>query len=451
VALRVWGLPGESLWIDEVYTARAIDGSLMDVLPRVRAEESTPPLYPWLAWAWTRLAGDGDLALRSLSLLFGVAAIPVAFALGRSLSGEVAGLGAAALIAVNPFIVWYSQEARAYALFVLLGLLSLLALIHADRSGGRRATLVWGAICALALGTHHFAAVIVWPEAAWLLWRRRTRLTWLIVAVLGALQAALVALALEQSKNSEFIADQAFGRRLANVPKQFALGQFANQLDSPILVAVAVILVAATAVFVGLSPAGRRAAMPALALAAAITALSVIPAAAGFDRLNGRNLILVLALALVTAGVALTAEGRRGGFVLLGLLVALFTGVSTAVAVTPRLQRDDWKGAARELRALPRPLDVVVTPGAWTPALERYLPGLKPLRAPNEPRLVAYVRVARPPSRLDARVPGLVERERMLLPSAEIVVFDARRRVTPELLAEPVGGTFAASVTIVRR
>jgi mannosyltransferase len=439
------------MWIDEVYTARDIDGSVTDVLPRLRAESSTPPLYSWLAWTWTRVAGDGDLALRSLSLLFGVAAIAVAFALGRSLSGRAAGLGAAALIAVNPFIVWYSQEARAYALFVLLGLLSLLALVHADRSGGRGATLAWGATCALALGTHHFAAVIVWPEAAWLLWRRRTRLTWLVVAVLGALQAALVALALEQSKNSEFIAEQAFGRRLANVPKQFALGQFANQLDSPLLVALAVVLVAATAAFVGLSQAGRRAAMPALALAGAIAALSVIPAAAGFDRLNGRNLILLLALALVAAGVALTTERRRSGFLLLGLLVALFAGVSAAVAVTPGLRRDDWKGVASELEALPRPLDVVVEPGAWTPALEHYLPRLQPLRAPNEPRLVAYLRVARPVRRLDARVPGLVERKRVLLPSAEIVVFDARRRVTPELLAEPVGGTFVASVGVVPR
>jgi hypothetical protein len=64
---------------------------------------------------------------------------------------------------------------------------------------------------------------------------------------------------------------------------------------------------------------------------------------------------------------------------------------------------------------------------------------------------VAYVRVERPVGRLAVRVPGLVERRRIRLPSAEIVVLDARFPVTPELLAEPVGGTFVASVDVLPR
>ena len=78
---------------------------------------------------------DRPLGLRSLSALAGVATIPVAFLLGRELRGRRAGLIAAALVAVNPMLIWYSQEARAYALLVLFCALSLLYCVRALRVG----------------------------------------------------------------------------------------------------------------------------------------------------------------------------------------------------------------------------------------------------------------------------------------------------------------------------
>ena len=82
--------------------------------------ESAPPLYYALAWVWTQVTGTGEFGLRSLSALAGVATVPVAYLLGAELRGRRAGLMAAALVAVNPMLLWYSQEARAYALLVLL-------------------------------------------------------------------------------------------------------------------------------------------------------------------------------------------------------------------------------------------------------------------------------------------------------------------------------------------
>src|SRR5204863_36231 len=80
-----------------------------------------------------------------------------------------AALIVAALFAVNPYFVWYSQEARAYALLVLLCTLSLLFFLRAERDG--RDTWKWAVTSALALCTHYFAALLLVPEAAWLLWR----------------------------------------------------------------------------------------------------------------------------------------------------------------------------------------------------------------------------------------------------------------------------------------
>src|SRR5438876_576650 len=85
-----------------------------------RGSGRTPPFYYMLAWGWAKLFGTGEVGLRSLSALAGTLTIPAAYAAGRALSSRRAGLIAAALFAVNPLLVWYSQEARAYALLALL-------------------------------------------------------------------------------------------------------------------------------------------------------------------------------------------------------------------------------------------------------------------------------------------------------------------------------------------
>ncbi len=105
------------------------------MLREVRASESNPPLYYVLAWGWSKLFGTGEAGLRSLSALFGAATIPLAYLIGKDLLSRRAGLITAALVALNPMLIWYSQEARSYALLVLLCAASLLFFLRARRSG----------------------------------------------------------------------------------------------------------------------------------------------------------------------------------------------------------------------------------------------------------------------------------------------------------------------------
>ncbi len=126
--------------------------------------ESTPPLYYALAWVWAQAAGTGEFGLRSLSALAGVATVPVAYLIAVELRGRRAGLMAAALVAVNPMLLWYAQEARAYSLLTLLCAVSLLYCARALRYGRRRDLTLWGVASALALATHYFALFLVVPE-----------------------------------------------------------------------------------------------------------------------------------------------------------------------------------------------------------------------------------------------------------------------------------------------
>ena len=86
-----------------------------------------------------------------------------------------AGLIAAAMVAVSPVLIWFSQDARAYALVFLLTSLSFLFFARARGGGGRRDLTWWAIFSALAICTHYFAGFVVAPEAAWLLIAARDR------------------------------------------------------------------------------------------------------------------------------------------------------------------------------------------------------------------------------------------------------------------------------------
>src|SRR4051795_12417425 len=152
-ALRFSTLAVQSYWLDEAVTVVLVRKSLGGVLSTIPNSESTPPLYYVLAWLWAQLFGTGEVGLRSLSALIGTASIPVFYAAARELVSRRVGLAVAALAAVNPLLVWYSQEARAYALLALLGGLSLLFFARLARSVDRRSLALWALFSALALLT----------------------------------------------------------------------------------------------------------------------------------------------------------------------------------------------------------------------------------------------------------------------------------------------------------
>src|SRR6186997_646624 len=148
--LRFPTLDRQSFWLDELVTASLLDRSLGGALGEIPRTEATPYLYYVVAWLWSSVFGLGEVGLRSLSALAGTATIPVAYGAGVVLVSRRAGLVTAALVATSPFLVWYSQEARSYALFALLGTASVLTFGLALR-GDRRWLAGWAVVCALML------------------------------------------------------------------------------------------------------------------------------------------------------------------------------------------------------------------------------------------------------------------------------------------------------------
>jgi 4-amino-4-deoxy-L-arabinose transferase-like glycosyltransferase len=139
------------------------------------------PLYFSLLFGWKQLGFHGEAGLRSLSLLFGVLQVPVAYALARRLGGKYMGILFALLVAVDPILIEFSEELRMYSLVPLIALLQAWALVEVvARSSERRPVLgAWvGFVLAGVAGlyTHiHYGFLLVGFGFA--IWRRRCELS----------------------------------------------------------------------------------------------------------------------------------------------------------------------------------------------------------------------------------------------------------------------------------
>lgn len=382
--LRFATLDVQSYWLDEAVTVELLERGLGDMLRAIPGSESTPPLYYVLARAWSQVFGTGEVGLRSLSALAGTATIPVAYAIGARALSVRAGLIAGALVAANPLLVWYSQEARSYALLVLLTSLTVLAAMRADERPTVGRLSAWAAVGGAALATHYFAVFVLLPEVAWLLWRHR-RLAVGPVANVALVGLALLPVAVEQSDNdrASFIGGESLLSRIAAVPKQSLVGYDAPGEVLALVVTAALALLALALLARRSAGAARRAAAPLGALAAVAVAVPLVVALAGADYLLTRNVIAWLVPALVVLAIGFAVLRTRWSVVAAAALAAVGVAMCVVVAVEDSAQRGDWRALAGELGAPPDARLIVVRPASGRLPLEVYLPNARALR-PNE-------------------------------------------------------------------
>ena len=162
-ALRLWQLGRLGLSYDEAATAlmaRATPAEI--VFFHWTAGFEHPPFWQLLVFGWSQVAGQSEFALRTLPALSGILVIPLVWQFARYLYPETAPLwhGSALLTAMAPVLIYYSQEARMYAIVLAL---ALSAMIVSTRLV-RRPT--WSGVFLLILlnvvmtGFHYYAALL---------------------------------------------------------------------------------------------------------------------------------------------------------------------------------------------------------------------------------------------------------------------------------------------------
>jgi mannosyltransferase len=168
LALGAFGLGDKGLWYDEVASAQfALRG------PRDWVADHNMALYYALLGAWVRLFGHGEIALRSLSVLFFAASVPIAYLLAEALFGQRVARSAGLLLACNSMLVHFAQEVRGYMLAVLLLLISGLALVRLLERRKLGWALVHGIASGLSLYGHLFALWVAIAQACAVCWLLR--------------------------------------------------------------------------------------------------------------------------------------------------------------------------------------------------------------------------------------------------------------------------------------
>ncbi|HEX5618132.1 MAG TPA: glycosyltransferase family 39 protein [Solirubrobacteraceae bacterium] len=370
---------GIGFWIDEGLSVGISDRPLADI-PHALRLDGSPPLYYVLMHLWMALAGTSEAATRWFSVLCALIMVPVAWWGARMLFGSRAGWMAAILIATNPFMTRFAQEARMYALVALLALIACAAFGRAFTGDDpERARRPWAITLAVTLAamlyTHNWslffgaACGAVWLFLVFRTPSGRARHDLLVTGAIGFGGAALLYLpwvptTLYQAAHT--------GAPWSNRPDMVdllgSLGQMVGQFAQ-----VALILCAGAGLGAlwqrnggRLSPAGRAAAC--LLAIGVITVILAWLSSQVSPAWASRYLAVGVAPLTLVAAAGLAHAGRLG---IAGLIVA----AALAAGDTAPSEKSNVRDVAQAIGPSLRPGDlVVVTQPEQVAVLAYYLP-----------------------------------------------------------------------------
>ncbi len=377
-AIRIVVLGDQSFWQDEALTAYEAQLPLGAMINTVVHVETTPPLYFVVIWAWAHVFGNGDVALRAVSLLAGVALVPISYLAARDLISPRAGVFAAAFVTFNPFLIWYSQEARAYMLLAALCGGSFLWFVRARRDPAARNLAWWAAWSSLALATHFFAGFLVAPEALWLLWSARNRRAGAAVGAVALVQVAMLPFALiDTGHGVGWIAQAPRTIRLSQAISEWGVSIMYRRATVDVGLyggAILVALVVALVAFGG-DRRTRRGTVVAGGLGAFVWLAPLVLGLLGPDYFLSRNVMpAVVPFAVVLAAACAAPRVRALGAALAVALIAMFAYATVEVQTQSYLQRPDWRAVAHALGPATVPRAVLAANGQTAIPLKIYLP-----------------------------------------------------------------------------
>jgi 4-amino-4-deoxy-L-arabinose transferase-like glycosyltransferase len=368
--LRLPFVGHQSLWLDEVYTREIVrESSLAGLWNHVEATESTPPLYYFLGWLFH---ARSTVAMRLIPALALIGAVPVSYLAFRRLIGSRAALATAAILAVNPMLVWYSTDARSYGLFVLTALLSVWAFSALLEGSSPRRFVPWVVTSVACVWTHYFGIFVVGGEVMVLLIAcprvRRATVGW--TALLGVCLIPLVPLVTSQSgdERAGFIAGIPLSTRLSETVRQFAMGPNVPRawLEAAGLLVFCVAVVAG--IWMAWRAPTRSSVVPVLAVLGFATPL-LLALLQIDDRFYARNVIAALPL---VAALAAPAMLRMYGAPL-ALYLVLAIATSLWVATDWRYEQADWKSAIARAETTDPRAPVVAVTDFGAPVVQTYL------------------------------------------------------------------------------
>ncbi|MBI5649460.1 MAG: glycosyltransferase family 39 protein [Chloroflexi bacterium] len=421
-ALRVFRLDLQSLWYDEAFSVYLAQFDLAAITARTAADIQ-PPLYYYLLHFWIARVGDSEFAVRFLSLIFGVATIPLLFVIAMRLfcasplsreTGEGLGVGviAALLATIAPLYVWYSQEARMYTLITFLLLLSSYALLRALQ-GNDGNWWKWFVIANIAaIYTHYFAFVVIAFQLLFTIYQFRithharfARITLYFIAILIAFLPWMPFVLARFGQDASYWRgalklDEAIRHILINFTTgESVLEAHAQNIAAGWLIVLLVGSLVSWFVRRQSKIKNQKSAIVFLILYLLIPLALLLILFSRNPKFNARYLMIASPafFLLLAAGLAhasrLTAHALRFTFYVLPLTFLLFTSgyAITNIYFDSAFTKADFRGIARHIeKNIARDEAIILTSGHLFPAFNYYFRGDAPIiRLPDEPTLNA--------------------------------------------------------------
>jgi mannosyltransferase len=158
--LRFINLGFNSFWLDEASTYTFATMSIPEVWQATTAGEFNPPLFYWIEHFMLAF-GNNEAVLRFVPALAGVLTIPLVYLIGREYVDRNVGIIAAAAVAFSPFLIYYSQEARAYSMALFFVAFATFFLLRSLKTDALSDWVLFGIMSALAFWSHFYALVMI--------------------------------------------------------------------------------------------------------------------------------------------------------------------------------------------------------------------------------------------------------------------------------------------------
>ena len=170
-SLRFTGLVKRDLWYDEAFTGVAVKEKFTDMISMIINDVHPPLYYVFLKW-FSFFFNYSVFGLRLFSAVFGLGAVWGIYILTREFFDRRAALMASFLVAISPFAIQYSQEARMYSMLACLILLGAYFFVKGLKTKKTKYFIFWGILTGLSMLTHYMGiifSVLFYP--AYMAWK----------------------------------------------------------------------------------------------------------------------------------------------------------------------------------------------------------------------------------------------------------------------------------------
>lgn len=392
----IWGILGlgfilrlislnQSLWLDEgINVIAAQKFTFLGMITQYAVADFHPPGWFMILWIWGKIFGYSEIAIRLPSVIFGIITIYIVYLIGKKLVSKDLGLIAAIILSINPLHIYYSQEARMYALATLavsVNILLLLKLIKEEKVN----TVFLSLSNALVFASDYLAYFIFPAEGVFLLLVHKKALVkkWLAALGLAVLlyiwwlpiffrQLDTGSAASANLSTWKFVNGAFDFKTLPLTFVKFIIGRIS--LSNKILYAAVLLPVGGLFSFLLLrgikhaSTLSKRILISWLFIPLSIaTAISVVIPVYNYFRV-----LFVIPSFIYLISLGIWSFNKRLKYVCLGIVISIEVFCSLVYLLNPIYQREDWKGLVSYLKTVNQKPVVLFESSGTLPPFDYY-------------------------------------------------------------------------------